>query len=635
MSTVRSRLYLKLPGIVAVLLMVVTYVVVRPATPSAAQTEELASSFAFTPKTIAMPAGHDRQEIREVNKAYKHIEAWISSVGAGIAMNDVDGDGFSNDLCVTDPRIDQVVVTPAPDERGDRYTPFVLDPAPLPMDDVMAPMGCVAGDFNEDGQADLLVYYWGRTPVVFQARSGRDDMTADSFEPVELIAGVGKARYTGPRWHSNAVTIADFDGDGHDDVFIGNYFPDSPVLDPSVRGGVVMNDSLSNALNGGEDHILRWTENGFVEAEDVMPRDMRIGWTLGAAATDLDGDQLPELYVAHDFGTSRLLQNRSKPGRIEFAEVKGAHHPMVPKSKRIGASSFKGMGIDFGDLNQDGLYDMFVSNITTSFGLQESNFAFMSTADSTDDVRARMSRGEAPYVDRSGPLNLAWSGWGWDVKMGDFDNDSRLEITQATGFVKGRNNRWAQLQELATANDGLVAHPGWWPHVRKGDDLAGDQTMRFFARTPDGDYANLSDRLGLAVPIPTRGIAVGDSNGDGRLDLAVARQWGEPGFYLNESRTTGDFLGLKLTHPSGSPVVDAQVTVTLPDGTRRVSRVDGGGGHSGKRSHDVHIGLGEQNGTPVPVRLKWRDRSGEVHEKDLRLAPGWHDLQLATDVKEK
>ncbi|NEE07185.1 RNA-binding protein, partial [Streptomyces sp. SID7499] len=94
-------------------------------------------------------------------------------------------------------------------------------------------------------------------------------------------------------------------------------------------------------------------------------------------------------------------------------------------------------------------------------------------------------------------------------------------------------------------------------------------------------------------------------------------------------------LGLKLTHPSGSPVVDAQVTVTLPDGTRRVSRVDGGGGHSGKRSHDVHIGLGEQNGTPLPVRLKWRDRSGEVHEKDLRLAPGWHDLQLATDVKEK
>ncbi|MFI7288508.1 CRTAC1 family protein [Streptomyces anulatus] len=615
--------------------MVVTYVVVRPATPSAAQTGELASSFAFTPKTIAMPAGYEQQEIREVNKAYKHIEAWISSVGAAVAMNDIDDDGFSNDLCVTDPRIDQVVVTPAPDERGDRYAPFVLDPSPLPVDDVMAPMGCVAGDFNEDGHSDLLVYYWGRTPVIFQARPEQNAMSAASFEPVELVADVGAARYTGPRWHSNAVTIADFDGDGHEDVFIGNYFPDSPVLDPTVRGGVVMNDSLSNALNGGEDHILRWTPDGFVQAEDVMPRDMRIGWTLGAAATDLDGDHLPELYVAHDFGTSRLLHNRSEPGRIQFAEVKGAQNPMVPKSKRIGASSFKGMGIDFGDLNQDGLYDMFVSNITTSFGIQESNFSFMSTADDTDDVRARMSRGEAPYVDRSGPLNLAWSGWGWDVKMGDFDNDSQLEITQATGFVKGRNNRWAQLQELATANDGLVAHPGWWPHVRKGDDLAGDQTMRFFARTPDGDYANLSDRLGLAVPIPTRGMAVGDSNGDGRLDLAVARQWGEPGFYLNESPTTGDFLGLKLTHPSGSPVVDAQVTVTLPDGTRRVSRVDGGGGHSGKRSHEVHIGLGEQSGTPLPVRLKWRDRSGAVHEKDLRLAPGRHDLQLASDVKEK
>ncbi|MEV0774239.1 CRTAC1 family protein [Streptomyces sp. NPDC050433] len=615
--------------------MVGTYIVVLPPSPSAAEKVSMANSYAFTPKSIDMPEGLKKQHIRKVNKAYRDINAWISSVGAGIAMNDVDGDELANDLCITDPRTDQVVLTPVPDERGDRYEPFVLDPAPLPMDDLMAPMGCAAGDFNEDGRTDLVVYYWGRTPVIFQGRPGESALSAGSFEPIELMPGAGGATYTGPRWNSNAITIADFDGDGHEDIYIGNYFPDGPVLDPSKDGGVVMNDSLSNAKNGGEDHILRWTKDGFEPAEDVLPRDTRTGWTLGVSATDLDGDHLPELYIAHDFGTSRLLHNRSGPGDIGFTEVEGPRDPMVPKSKRVGGSSFKGMGVDFGDLDQDGLFDIFVSNITTSFGLQESNFAFMNTAGGTRDVRDSMSKGEAPYEDRSAPLGLAWSGWAWDVKMGDFDNDSQLEITQATGFVKGKRNRWAQLQELATANDGLLADPTWWPHVRPGDDLAGDQTMRFFAKGDDGRYANLSEELGLAVPVPTRGQAIGDANGDGRLDLAVAHQWGEPAFYLNESRDTGDFLGLKLTHPSGSPVVDAQVTVTLPDGTRRISRVDGGGGHSGKRSHDVHIGLGEQGDAPVQVRIRWRDRAGETRQQDLRLTPGWHALRLGSEVKER
>lgn len=635
MMSVRSRLRRNLPGIVALLLMVGTYLVVLPPAPSAAEKADLANSYAFTKKTVGMPQGLPQQDMRKVNKDYKHIEAWISSVGAGIAMNDVDGDDLANDLCVTDPRTDQVVLTPVPNARADRYEPFVLDPAPLPMDDFMAPMGCAAGDFNEDGRADLLVYYWGRTPVIFQGRPGEGPLGAGSFEPTELMAGAGDGTYAGPRWNSNAVNIADYDGDGHEDIYIGNYFPDGLLLDPSKKGGVVMNSSLSNARNGGEDHILRWTKDGFVPAEGVLPPETSRGWTLGVSATDLDGDHLPEVYLAHDFGTSRLLHNRSTPGDIKFTEVQGPRSPMVPKSKRVGASSFKGMGVDFGDLDQDGLFDIFVSNITTSFGLQESNFTFMNTAGDTDDVRGSMREGEAPYEDRSAPLDLAWSGWSWDVKMGDFDNDSQLEITQATGFVKGKRNRWAQLQELATSNDVLLADPTWWPHVKRGDDLAGDQTMRFFAKGEGGRYANLSEELGLAVPVPTRGMAIGDADGDGKLDLAVAHQWGEPAFYLNESPDTGDFLGLKLTHPSGSPVVDAQAIVTLPDGTRRISRVDGGGGHSGKRSHDLHIGLGEHGDAPVQVRLRWRDRTGETHEEDLRLTPGWHALQLGSDIKER
>jgi hypothetical protein len=167
----------------------------------------------------------------------------------------------------------------------------------------------------------------------------------------------------------------------------------------------------------------------------------------------------------------------------------------TPKSKRIGHDSFKGMGVDFGDFNGDGVYDMYVGNITTSFGIQESNFAFVSATADPARVRSDLAAGRAPWNDRSAPLGLAWSGWSWDVKFGDFANSGEPAIVQTAGFVKGEVNRWPQLQELATANDAVVSNPFWWPNVRQGDDIAGGQHLAFHVRGATGRYEDVSREL--------------------------------------------------------------------------------------------------------------------------------------------
>ena len=622
--------------LVALAVIGVLYGFARLPTLPESERQTLASRFAFARLPLAAPPGDLTRSVRQVHPDYKDIAAWNSSVGAAVALNDLDGDGLANDLCTVDPRVDKALVEPVPG-TGARYPLFALDPAPLPYDArTTAPMGCLPGDWNEDGRMDLLVYYWGRPPIAFLRRAGADSLSAAAYRAV----AVAPAQQI---WNTNALTSADVDGDGHLDLIVGNYFPDGMrVLDARAVDRAHMHRSMSRSENGGRNRLLLWRGSAagpqpdvrFADVANAFDDQTTFSWTLAVGAADLDGDLRPEIYFGNDFGNDRLLHNLSTPGRPRFAVLEGRRTFTTPASKVLGRDSFKGMGVDFADVNGDGIPDLYVSNIAQNYALEESHFVWVSTG----DLRP-LRDGVAPWTDRGEALGLSRSGWGWDARFADFDGDGVPEAMQAVGFVRGEKNRWPELHELAMGNDNNMDHPAMWPRFTPGDDLSGHLHNPFFARARDGRYYDVAAELGLDDSHVSRGIAIADVDGDADLDFAVADQWEPSWFFRNDSprRSSSLLLDLRLPAADGltRPAVGAAAAVYLPGGRRLVGQADGGTGHSGKRSPEIHFGLGPTPpGTPLRVDVRRRDGGGRVRSETLRLAPGRHRVVLGDQGRE-
>jgi hypothetical protein len=631
--------------------------------PPVAEAAKLAARFQFTWQTLPpapMPTGG---AVFPVNKTATHMQFYFYQVGASAALGDLDGEGLPNDLCLTDVRSKTMTVSPVPG-TGERYAPFTVDFGSLVDRVTVHPSVCRVADMNEDGLADLFVAFYGRPPLLLLRRASSapstsgdakspDALSMASFSIAELVPGLRE------RWWTATATFADMDGDGHQDIIVGNYYPDgAEITDANSSRPFEMNADFSRARNGGKNRLYLYTGSAsgdapsvqYRDAGDVFPSNGEYAWTLAVGAADLDRDGLSDLYVANDFGPDQLLWNRSRPGAVKFQELYGSKGFFRPTSMVMGHDSFKGMSIDFGDVNNDGIFDMYVSNIGSAFALQESHFLWTSTG-----KMDQLAKGGAPWLDRASDTGVAHSAWAWDARFEDFDNDTTLEIVQATGLVKGTDNKWPDLSQVGAGNDAFVKYQSAWPRFLPGEaEVDGSYPNPFWVLGSTGMYDDLSTTLFPGLTPATRGIAVADVDGDGYSEMVYANFWEDSVYIKNKTASNNRFLGLHLLlpavstdgsakppagavvhagHPArreGTPAIGAFVEATLPDGRRLIRQVDGGNGHSGQRSPEVLFGLGNIPATEIPLSITWRDGRGVLHKDALSLAPGYHTIVLAT-----
>lgn len=481
---------------------------------------------------------------------------------AGVALFDLDGGIVSDDVCLTDPRRGGVTVAPVPGTHGG-YRPFRLT-APGPRG---TPTGCLPADLDEDGRQDLVVSYRGRSPSLFVRLPGTRPSAA-AFGHHDLLVRPQP-------WNTAAVTVGDFDGDGHLDLVVGDHLP---------PGGAVR-DTAPDARDGGGVRLYLGTGTGaFAEAKDAFGEAGRTGRTLALGVQDLDGDGLPELYVVNALGPDVLLVNESAPGRAAFRTASGTRGLTTPRSSVLGRDSSTGTGVAFTDLDADGTQDILVG----------SGPVFVSTA--LPGLRERLHAGEAPYENRAEESGLGGVGPSWDVRAADLDNDGHDEIMYA------------------------VEAPGG---------------VALFAGGADGRHTGVAGPV--APGGDATALAVGDVDDDGRLDVAVSGLTTPATLYRNHG-VTAPFVGLRPRLPTGPcgatnggaatggmtrPAIGAEARLRLPGGGTLARQL-----YPASSAPELLLGLGEADAGPIT--LSWRDECGVPRTTALSLDPGWHDLLLTS-----
>jgi len=484
------------------------------------------------------------------------------STGAGCAFLDYDNDGWMDIYLVNSGKCD--IFTPTKPLRNALYRnnrdgTFTDVTEKAGVVGGGYGMGIAVGDYNGDGFPDLYVSQYGRSILY---RNNGDGTFTDVTE---------KAGVAAPGWASSAVWF-DYDNDGKLDLFVCRFVDfdktkhhncGAPGI-PALKG---LNEYCYPRIYSPMPSWL-FHNNGdgtFTDVSQKMGIAENPGKAWGVVASDVNNDGWMDLFVANDTEANFLFMNRDGKKFDEVGFTAGVAFGEGGKAR-------SGMGVDSADVNQDGWMDLFVTDLNHEF------FGFY------------QNRHDETFDDIAAPTGIAaasklMSGWG--LKFFDYDNDGSLDLMIANGHP-----------------DDLIE--------KIYDNVTYRERLMLFQNS-SGVLKNVSQESGpvFSRPLSARGLALGDFNNDGAVDVLISCNDESPVLLRNDAGRENHWLGLKLIGKKANiDAVGAVVTYQAVDLKRSRMKVGGG---SYLSSHDPRMVLGIGKRTKFDwVEIKWPQPSGVV-----------------------
>ncbi len=410
-------------------------------------------------------------------------------------------------------------------------------------------LGCVWGDYDNDGFPDLFVTQSGRNVLYHNNGSG-------TFKDMTDKAGV--AGEESGNFHSGA-TFFDYDRDGYLDLYIGSYVALDPDGPRYCNIGSLKSSCPPSAYKGSVNALYHNNADGtFTNVTRAMNMLQPKGKNLSVGAADYDNDGWPDLFVANDGVEAYLYHNEHGQRFEEIAVPTGMAYSS-------GGHLMAAMCISLGDYDNDGWLDLYVSDFQGS----------------SDHVWHNDGKGNFDEVsDALGITAPTHNVLSFGGGFFDYDNDGWLDLFVANGHV---------YPEIEQASPGT--------HYKQLNSLFHNDAGKKFSET--GPLAGIDQQ----TPRVARGVAFADLDNDGFVDVAVANN-GDPPVLLRNTGNGNHFINFKLIGTkSNRDAMGARIRVTAL-GISQIREIAGGGSYLSQSDLRANFGLG--SGTKAElVEIKW------------------------------